>query len=327
MSKAKALFIHLLKLIFAVVLIWWLVTRQDIQFSELKALLTPWVAIFSVSLVFISILISSERWRGILKSQGFILNRIQTFKMTMIGMFFNFAIPGGVGGDVVKGFYIVRNHPENKMKAAMTLLIDRVFGLFSMVVLALLVLVFSYQTVLSSPELYNIFYTLSLIFLAMFLFWCFAFSRRLHRYKIVPRLVFFLPGRKKLLRLYETLALYRDKKTSFFIAVFQSLVAQSLSVLFCVYVGHTLGYNIPLATYFFAVPVGFMITAIPISPAGVGVGQAAFFYLFEQVSPGNGSVGPLAITAYQIVNFLLALIGAYYYLTFKKQMEATNDHR
>ena len=39
--------------------------------------------------------------------------------------------------------------------------------------------------------------------------------------------------------------------------------------------------TIPISAYFFLVPVGTVVQALPISPAGIGVGQAAFFFLFN----------------------------------------------
>ena len=81
-----------------------------------------------------------------------------------------------------------------------------------------------------------------------------------------------------------------------------------------------LGESIDWSTLFFIVPVGFMVMAIPLTPAGVGVGQAAFYFLFQNFSHVNTQSGPAVITAFQFMQFLWGLIGAYFYLTRRSEL-------
>jgi uncharacterized membrane protein YbhN (UPF0104 family) len=74
------------------------------------------------------------------------------------------------------------------------------------------------------------------------------------------------------------------------------------------------------ATYFLVAPLGFMATAIPISPAGVGVGQAAFYYLFNLYSGEKTDLGPTVITAYQVALFAFGVVGAVFYLQRKEKI-------
>ncbi len=66
--------------------------------------------------------------------------------------------------------------------------------------------------------------------------------------------------------------------------------------------------------YFFVVPIGQMLTAIPISPAGVGVGQAAFYFLFNIYLGHQSQLGPTVMTVGQVMMFGFGIIGAYFYL-------------
>jgi len=43
----------------------------------------------------------------------------------------------------------------------------------------------------------------------------------------------------------------------------------------------------------FAVPMGFVVSAVPIAPAGVGVGQVAFLYLFQTYMGNSSSFGAI----------------------------------
>lgn len=55
--------------------------------------------------------------------------------------------------------------------------------------------------------------------------------------------------------------------------------------------------------------VGFLLTAIPLGPNGVGVGQAAFFYTFEQLEPGTGPLGVSIVTVFQALLFGVGWVG------------------
>ncbi|MNL45250.1 hypothetical protein D3C87_1678810 [compost metagenome] len=97
-----------------------------------------------------------------------------------------------------------------------------------------------------------------------------------------------------------------------------SLLSQTCAILFLFLAATAAGFQeAPLKTFFLVAPLGFMATAIPISPAGIGVGQAAFYFLFNLYIGKETEVGPTAITAYQVGSFLVSLAGAFFYLRRK----------
>jgi len=80
--------------------------------------------------------IRSRSWSGdggcFLRTQDVPLPFRQTWGLTMIGMLFNVAIPGAVGGDLIKGYYITRVAPGRKAQAATSIVMDRVAGLIGL---------------------------------------------------------------------------------------------------------------------------------------------------------------------------------------------------
>ena len=70
--------------------------------------------------------------------------------------------------------------------------------------------------------------------------------------------------------------------------------------------------------FMFAVPVGFMVTAVPISPGGIGVGQAAFYFLFSKATGEPTDVGALGLTVLQSCHFVIGLFG---FLIFSAQSQ------
>jgi len=77
----------------------------------------------------VCLLAGSWRWQQLLRVQSIRLPLSQTWLITMIGFFFNQFLIGSTGGDLVKGFYAIRQAPERKAKAALSIVMDRVMGL------------------------------------------------------------------------------------------------------------------------------------------------------------------------------------------------------
>jgi uncharacterized protein (TIRG00374 family) len=255
-------------------------------------------------------------------TQGVHLSSLRTAQLVLIGTFFNYFMPGGVGGDVVKAFYIARDFPASKTKVIISVLMDRIVGLFSMILLAMAMMLWQWEALEHSPQLKMIFIFLCLILLAFCIFWAVVFSDRLEKTNIVNKVVSILPGKASMTKVLNSLTSYRKGRKGFFIALSLSLIAQISSVLFFYIAGQGLGFSeIPFTTYLFVVPVGFMIQAIPIAPAGIGIGQAAFLFLFTLATKEQSSLGPSTITAFQLATFFYGIIGAFCYLNISRKIK------
>lgn len=84
--------------------------------------------------------IVSFRFKIILNSQGIYVTFSQAFRWTMIGSFFDLAMPSSNGGDFIKAGYIV-NHVGNglRTRAVMSVAFDRIIGLLGLFLLAAIV--------------------------------------------------------------------------------------------------------------------------------------------------------------------------------------------
>jgi hypothetical protein len=321
-KKLKSAFSQGLKILFSVGIIAWLITSGRLDFNSLSKLLNPIYLIPGVLCAGLSLAFGTERWRFFLKSQNLLISFADALKLNLIGSFFNFAVPGGVGGDLVKGYYITQSSPHAKLSAAITVLVDRLIGLLAMSLLASIMMIYRWDLVGAQKELKFIFYIVALINLGSFFVWAHIFSHRLNSLGYVEKILSVLPKGETLIRTYQTLTKYRHSKEVFFPTLFLSFASQLTAVLFFIFAGKGLGYtDVPLSTYFVAVPIAFMIQSIPLSPAGVGVGQAASFFLFNLLSPGAGPLGATTTTAYQIVQFMFGLCGAYFYLGISKKLK------
>lgn len=306
-----------LKVLFSGGLLVWLYNKGVLDLVILKKMLDPSILISSLFLLVLSFYFATWRWQMLLKVQGISLSLFDSLKLNLMGLFFNYIVPGGVGGDVVKGYYIVKENPHNRMGAAVSVLLDRVMGLYAMLLMALVAMLSHLSVIQTKSELKYIAQGLVVLFLGFTLGLLLAFSKKFRHSGWQER----LKNKKwgtKLISAYEAVYSYSHHIGVLGKVILGSLVAQTLGLITLWWLGQKLGFaEIPLSIYLVVGPLGFMVTALPISPAGVGVGQMAFFVLFNLFLGRETQAGPLVITAFQVLNFILSLSGIWFFVQRK----------
>ena len=74
------------------------------------------------------------------------------YGLIMIGLFFSLFIPGGTGGDIVKGYYLLKEAPVGrKTSAALSIVMDRLLGLLGIAILAGTVTAYRWKWLTSDP--------------------------------------------------------------------------------------------------------------------------------------------------------------------------------
>jgi uncharacterized protein (TIRG00374 family) len=318
-KKVKSLAVSVSKYLIAVGLIYWLVGSGKLNFQLLKDVATPVNVILIFTLGAFNILFASLRWRMLLQDHVQNYPVLKIFKLSCVGLFFNFAMPGGVGGDVIKGYYLVQENKQKMTQTIISVLMDRLVGLYCMILMGALAMLIDLSHVEVEQDLKLIFTSMISIWVIFTVFLMISFSNRLQqkaslllnqieRYKIGAILK----------KIYSAIFEYSKSKKTVIKAVILTLAAQMLAILIFYIIGETLmPGKLPLSIYFIAAPIGFIITALPITPGGVGMGQAAFYYLFNLYSEGSGPVGVTAVTTLQLIQFVFGVYGAIYFARHK----------
>ena len=96
--------------------------------------------LFASVVYFLAQIISSERLWFILKENNLIISSKENIKLYMVGIFYNFFIPGGVGGDAYKGVLMNKKFQWSLKKVYKLLILDRLIG-FGVIIC--LIIVFS----------------------------------------------------------------------------------------------------------------------------------------------------------------------------------------
>ena len=78
---------------------------------------------------FISQIIASERLRNLLNISGFKLTFYENGKIYLIGIFYNFFIPGGIGGDIYKTYLFKKIYNWEVSQTIKIIIKDRLIGL------------------------------------------------------------------------------------------------------------------------------------------------------------------------------------------------------
>ena len=116
-------------------------------------------------------------------------------------------------------------------------------------------------------------------------------------------------------KLVDSLELYASKPDVMMKCVVLSLLSQLFTIGIFIVAGASMPHApVSLLTYFFAGSIGLMILALPISPGGIGVGQAAFVFLFKIYGGHSSSIGANVVTVCQALLFFLSLWGLLFYV-------------
>jgi len=221
-------------------------------------------------LVFVTVI--NSRWWYLLRANGLGVRFLEAQRFGWIGLFFSNVLPGATGGDVVKAVYIVRRCSGDKVRAVVSIVVDRIIGVLSLLVVGSL-------ASLLAMDRFPIFATsMWLTGLGTFGFCFLLISPTLRRLLRFDALVARLPDKisNVVTELDGAVLHYRDHLLGIGGWILASPVIYSLFVgsMFCM--DRALGVGLGIADYFFIVPVAAVIQGIPIAPAGWGIGEAAY---------------------------------------------------
>lgn len=217
------------------------------------------------------------------------------FVSTFVGTF----LPG-VGGDIYRAYSLSREDVRVSESAA-SVLMDRVLGVLSIVILAVAALLFVPQY-LSDLRVG--------IALAVASAVCVAVGLAVFSERAAARVQYgaaWLPGthlRRSAVTLNDAVRRYAHHHRPLVTVLIASIGVQILRVVQAYCLGRGLGIEVPLAHYLLFIPLIMLVMQVPITVAGLGTGQVAFDALFGQVGvPADQAV------ALSLLFIALGLIG------------------
>ena len=241
---------------------------------------------FLSSLVYLlTIFLASLRW-GILLKRSQPVKKL--FSLCVIGSFFNHFMPGAVGGDAVKAYYLYKETGHGGSSLG-SVFLDRYVGYCALLSIGLFSGIAGYGDLKAlglhwlTPSLFILFLSGSLVFFGL---------RVGRRFKAIADFYDFF---------HDTL---RDRR-AIGKAFLLSLVIQVLTILEVELISLGLGQHPSFTALFVFVPIIITVMMVPVSISGLGLREGAFVVLF-----GLTGISAEAGTAISFLWFLSVATGS-----------------
>lgn len=301
-------------------LVYYVLHSRMVDFEALHTiLLNPVNLLVAFAFFAFSAACGTARWYMLAKPQGLTLSYRKLFSLTMIGQFFNTFMPGAVGGDLIKAWYVAGQAPDKRTKAVFTVLVDRVLGLTIIVFYSAFTLLFYTDWLEGNLQLQMVAYAIWGFSLVSIVFSMLFFSQFIWKFPFFIKFLELLHKYQRVGKIIDSALLYRHHIKTIAWGAFLSALSVFGLNLFFHFQGEQIGIPMDLPHYFFVVPLALTVSAVPLLPGGIGTGQVAFFTLFKWVGMANPEQGGALCTVYQIYTILFNCLGAYFYLRFKRQ--------
>ena len=312
-----------LKALLGAMLIYYVLHSKMVDFSSLHALLfQPRLFLTALFFMTFSMACCALRWNVLVRTQGLSLGFKDLIELTMIGMFFNSFMPGSVGGDFIKAWYVAGQEPQRKTKAVFTVLFDRAIGLWVFLAAAAMAVLLYPEWLVQRPELRLLAVALWAFTGAGIVVGALFFISRAWPLPFAGWFAVRLKTNRHAAKLIDTALLHRESIPCILLAVGLSVASILSSVFMFRCLGHAIGIPLAFSAYFFIVPVALTVSAVPVLPGGLGVGQVAFFTLFSWIGTADPGQGATLCTLFQIYTLIFNCLGAIFYLKFKRKPAA-----
>lgn len=265
---------------------------------------------------FVVLLLACLRWTLLLRSFQIRIKFSLAFQLMFIGLYFNNMMPSLTGGDVVKAYYTAKG-TSKKMEAVASILLDRIFGVFALFLLA----VFGSFFVLHHPELGGparlILICVGLFFVGITLF---LNRKLLNKFSWVKGRLEKWGWINGIRRFYNAITVLRHKADAAGIVLLLSLMIQSLLVYINFVLARGLGMaDVSFSKFFILIPLVGLISAMPVSFAGWGIGEGAYRGLFMMLNPAYGPIAVALSIILRSMCLIISLLGFPLYLMYRHE--------
>jgi uncharacterized protein (TIRG00374 family) len=293
----------------SLILIGLLLYRTDLHgiAESLSDIRTGWF-VLAASLHISGVFLTAWRWWILLKARELNVPIVYLARSFLIASFLNFFFPTSVGGDVFRAYDTAKYTGEPE-KALGILLVERLSGLFSLVLLAVLAspwvaALYGSAGLATTPVVIAIIF----IVVSLLLFWK-PFIAGIGR-------IFDLPVLRKVKRkardVHEAMTSFRFHKIAFGYAFFVGLLLQLNFVLHHYFIARAVGMPVAFPVFLFLVPLVSVLLLVPASLNGIGLRENAFVVLLSVLGvPREQSIAFCALLFGAMV--LFGIIGGIVY--------------
>ena len=249
--------------------------------------------LFAIFCAIIGKIIIGIRWHLLLQLLSINVRIKEVVKLTFLSDFISLLLPGFLGGDLVKAF-LVSKKTNKKVFTFVSIFIDRLIGFTGYFIVAICMLIITHHSdLLSNDQLSTPIVTIKIIMSAIIIGIILIIFIKMFHLSIMDKVFKKITFMKYKHEILDTFSLLLNKKT-LPILIGLSLFAQLLAVISVMLIGLGLTLQIQWYLYFLYVPLIIIISAVPITPGGIGVMEELYLIYFASVS-NNSQVLVLAV--------------------------------
>ena len=311
----------LIRLVIAIAMVLYLMQMGVIDWTSLSGLIIAWpYTLLAVILFFVATILQALRLQILINAHQMSLSYMAAVKLTLIGLFFSTYLPGATGGDLIKIYYASKENPGSKAEVITILFLDRFMWLFSLLTLPVFLAPF-FIDLIRSQEILQALLILSLSISSSIVLITFIAAK----FELVDsKLIYWLNNKVRyghlLSRALHTIHYYKRSLGPLLKALAISYFLQLLMV--------GVSFSIAEATNIFGadlkmlflIPMGYMANSFPLTPGGLGIGEAAMESLFLL---GGLTGGAETLLGWRLIMILVGLLGLVYYLKGSKKFFST----
>jgi uncharacterized protein (TIRG00374 family) len=261
------------------------------------------------------LVVGSIRWQLLMRVQGITLNWFRVWQLVMIGMFFNLCLPGGVGGDLIKVFFAMREAPKSKSGVLLSIVVDRATGMFALILVSIGVFVYFHTELMALPMIRPFLITVGIIFGGFI--GLITVGLIIDRFHLANRLPAKMPGHAAIIDIARAFSVYARSWQAVVAATALSLLLNLFIFGAAIFAAFAFVGNPGAAAMTSVIPIVNTISSLPISLAGIGVREGLFALMLNSL---YGTPKELA-TLISLTGFSLAvvwgLIGGVIYMTYR----------
>lgn len=275
----------------------------------------PGYLAMAIACYFLLTLVAGARWFLLMRAVGLEISLPRTFSLHMIGLFFSLMLPGGAGGDLVKGYYLFRHQQTGRRALALTsVAMDRAVGIYGLIVMGVIVILLNLDRALSN----NYLRINTLFYLALFIGATVVIAlllsplrgRLLSGFKHRE-----VPGKQHLAALADSLKTYANRKKTLALALVLTLLVHGGLTLVFYLILLSLDLDLGYRDNAFVVPLLTLINNIPLSPGGIGISEAAGEVLYRIM--GLADAGSEILALFHVCLAVTSLLGLPFYLVYR----------
>lgn len=258
--------------------IYWV--SQKISYQDLKAAISSSNPIYIfLALVFygLSQLVASSRLRSFLQVIGLDISERYNFRLYQVGLLYNFFLPGGIGGDGYKVYFLKKNHNVKGRRVLSAVFFDRLSGLWALSIIAGCLIIFMPR--LAIPNVI----TISALIIGTITY------------------IYFL-------RLF-----FREFLSKFFITHLKALAVQGLQALSAIAILYSLNFDGKFSPYLLLFMLSQLVAIVPSLLGGVGLRESLMSFGAEYMHL-DPHLAVLISLVFYIISLVIAASGVYYIL-------------